>query len=123
MKKTGIILAIALLTSVSVFAQREYSTFSARISTFGRSFDRPSIELEFTKAYGVPAYQVRDYYEGVDNNWGDLSLAFEFAAKHGIHFCYLETTANLWQAVKLYEKLGFQHLSAPKGKVCLSSLC
>lgn len=79
MKKTGIILAIALLTSVSVFAQREYSTFSARISTFGRSFDRPSIELEFTKAYGVPAYQVRDYYEGVDNNWGDLSLAFEFS--------------------------------------------
>lgn len=79
MKKTGIIIAIALLTSVSLFAQREYSTFSARISTFGQSFDRPSFELEFTKAYGVPAYQVRDYYAGVDHSWGDLSLAFEFS--------------------------------------------
>ena len=79
MKKTGIIIAIALLTSVSLYAQREYGTFSARISTFGQSFDRPSFELEFTKAYGVPAYQVRDYYAGVDHSWGDLSLAFEFS--------------------------------------------
>lgn len=79
MKKTGIILAIALLTSVSVFGQREYSTFSARISTYGKSFDRPSIELEFTKAYGVPAYQLRDLYAGVNYNWGDLSLALEFS--------------------------------------------
>lgn len=52
-----------------------------------------------------------------------LSLAFEFAAKHGIHFCYLETTTNLWQAVKLYEKLGFQHLSAPKGNTGHSHAC
>ena len=52
-----------------------------------------------------------------------LSLAFEFATKHGIHFCYLETTANLWQAVKLYEKLGFQHLSAPKGNTGHSHAC
>ena len=49
MKKTGIIIAIALLTSVSLYAQREYGTFSARISTFGQSFDRPSFELEFKK--------------------------------------------------------------------------
>ena len=52
-----------------------------------------------------------------------LNLAFEFAIQHGVDFCYLETTADLWQAVKLYEKLGFQHLSAPKGNTGHSHAC
>lgn len=52
-----------------------------------------------------------------------LNLAFEFAKQHGFNFCYLETTADLWQAVKLYEKLGFEHLSAPKGNTGHSHAC
>jgi len=52
-----------------------------------------------------------------------LNLAFEFARQQGFNFCYLETTADLWQAVKLYEKLGFEHLSEPKGNTGHSHAC
>lgn len=52
-----------------------------------------------------------------------LNLAFEFAIQHGVDSCYLETTADLWQAVKLYEKLGFNHLSTPKGNTGHSHAC
>ena len=52
-----------------------------------------------------------------------MNLAFEFAIQHGVDSCYLETTADLWQAVKLYEKLGFNHLSAPKGNTGHSHAC
>ncbi|MFV7785750.1 bifunctional helix-turn-helix transcriptional regulator/GNAT family N-acetyltransferase [Shewanella marisflavi] len=41
--------------------------------------------------------------------------AFEFARRQGFSLCYLETTACLHEAVKLYEKLGFEHLDAPLG--------
>lgn len=52
-----------------------------------------------------------------------LELAFEFSKQHGYKACYLETTKKLWQAVKLYEKLGFQYLSAPKGNTGHSHAC
>ncbi|WP_353144253.1 GNAT family N-acetyltransferase [Acinetobacter pragensis] len=52
-----------------------------------------------------------------------LSLAFEFAKQQQFKLCYLETTASLWQAVKLYEKLGFEHLDAPKGHTGHSHAC
>ncbi|MGL4615779.1 MAG: bifunctional helix-turn-helix transcriptional regulator/GNAT family N-acetyltransferase [Shewanella sp.] len=42
-------------------------------------------------------------------------LAFDFARQTGYQSCYLETTAVLTEAVKLYEHLGFQHLSTPLG--------
>ncbi len=41
--------------------------------------------------------------------------AFEFARSQGYSHCYLETTACLKAAVKLYEKLGFEHLTQPLG--------
>ena len=52
-----------------------------------------------------------------------LEQCFEFAQHHGFQACYLETTKNLWQAVKLYEKLGFEHLPTPKGNTCHSHAC
>jgi putative acetyltransferase len=52
-----------------------------------------------------------------------LEQCFEFAQHHGFQACYLETTENLWQAVKLYEKLGFEHLPAPKGNTGHSHAC
>lgn len=52
-----------------------------------------------------------------------LSLAFEFAKQQHFKLCYLETTASLWQAVKLYEKIGFEHLDAPKGHTGHSHAC
>ena len=52
-----------------------------------------------------------------------LALAFEFTVQQGYSACYLETTKNLWQAVKLYEQSGFKHLQAPKGNTGHSHAC
>lgn len=52
-----------------------------------------------------------------------LNHAFEFAQSKGFNTLYLETTQDLWQAVKLYEKLGFTHLDAPKGNTGHSHAC
>ena len=52
-----------------------------------------------------------------------LDNAFEFAKQNGFSACYLETTKDLWQAVKLYEKLDFEHLAQPKGDTGHSHAC
>ena len=52
-----------------------------------------------------------------------LNSAFDFARLHGFKEVYLETTKSLWQAVKLYEKLGFKHLDSPKGNTGHSHAC
>lgn len=52
-----------------------------------------------------------------------LDLAFNFAKQNNIPAVYLESTKSLWQAVKLYEKLGFQHLQQPKGNTGHSEAC
>lgn len=52
-----------------------------------------------------------------------LAHAFTFAKQHYFNSCYLKTTASLWQAVKLYEKLGFEHLHVPKGNTSHSHAC
>lgn len=36
-----------------------------------------------------------------------------YAAEQGFQFCYLDTLSNMVSAVRLYEKLGFEHLSQP----------
>ena len=52
-----------------------------------------------------------------------LNHAFEFAQKHQYTACYLETTECLWQAVKLYEKIGFEYLDQPRGNTGHSQAC
>ncbi|WP_287906382.1 GNAT family N-acetyltransferase [Acinetobacter sp.] len=52
-----------------------------------------------------------------------LENAFQFAKEVGFESCYLETTKDLWQAIKLYEKLGFEHLPHPKGNTGHSHAC
>lgn len=43
-----------------------------------------------------------------------LSIAcLEFAKKEGFTQCYLDTLSNMVSAVRLYEKLGFEHLAQP----------
>ncbi|EDQ00944.1 bifunctional helix-turn-helix transcriptional regulator/GNAT family N-acetyltransferase [Shewanella benthica] len=42
-------------------------------------------------------------------------LALDFAREQGFHSCYLETTADLNEAVKLYESIGFKHLDSHLG--------
>ncbi|MCG9695709.1 bifunctional helix-turn-helix transcriptional regulator/GNAT family N-acetyltransferase [Shewanella sp. Isolate11] len=41
--------------------------------------------------------------------------ALTFARAQGYSHCYLETTACLQEAIKLYEKLGFEYLQQPLG--------
>lgn len=41
--------------------------------------------------------------------------AMAFAREQGFRRCYLETTAALGQAIALYERLGFEHITAPLG--------
>jgi len=41
--------------------------------------------------------------------------AMDFAREQGFTRCYLETTAFLTEAIALYERLGFEHISEPLG--------
>ncbi len=44
-----------------------------------------------------------------------VALTLKQAKAHGYQECYLETTECLKEAIKLYEKLGFEYLNAPRG--------
>jgi putative acetyltransferase len=44
-----------------------------------------------------------------------LRRCLDFAREAGFRLCYLETTAGMTQAQKLYRRLGFQPLSGPMG--------
>lgn len=65
--------------------------------------------IELQKMYILP--QARGY--GLARQIIDCSLTF--ARQRGFSQCYLETTASLQGAIKLYEKLGFRHLAQPLG--------
>lgn len=41
--------------------------------------------------------------------------AMDYAREQGFTRCYLETTAFLTEAIALYERLGFEHISEPLG--------
>ncbi|MGE9528145.1 GNAT family N-acetyltransferase, partial [Escherichia coli] len=41
--------------------------------------------------------------------------ALEHAREQGFKQCYLETTAFLTEAIRLYEHLGFEHISEALG--------
>ncbi|GAM77739.1 histone acetyltransferase HPA2 [Vibrio ishigakensis] len=40
-------------------------------------------------------------------------MCLEFAKQQGFTQCYLDTLSNMTSAVRLYEKLGFEHLAQP----------
>jgi len=73
--------------------------------------------LEIQKMYFLPEIRKQGFAKKI------LELSFEFALAHQIKSVYLETTKVLWQAVKLYEKLGFQHLDQPEGNTGHSEAC
>ena len=41
--------------------------------------------------------------------------AMSYARSRGFKRCYLETTASLTRAIRLYEHLGFEHIDGPMG--------
>lgn len=73
--------------------------------------------LEIQKMYFLPELRGLGFAKKI------LEKCFEFAQQQGFQSCYLETTQDLWQAIKLYEKLGFKHLSQPKGNTGHSHVC
>jgi putative acetyltransferase len=73
--------------------------------------------LEIQKMYFLPELRGLGFAKKI------LERCFEFAQQQGFQSCYLETTQDLWQAIKLYEKLGFEHLSQPKGNTGHSHVC
>lgn len=64
---------------------------------------------ELQKMYFMPAIRGKGLARRLANH------ALAFAREAGYRECYLETTAVLIEAVKLYESLGFEHLTAPMG--------
>lgn len=73
--------------------------------------------LEIQKMYFRPELRGLGFAKQI------LKQAFVFARQLGYQSCYLETTDRLWQAVKLYEAMGFEHLSSPKGNTGHSHAC
>ena len=73
--------------------------------------------LELQKMYFRPALRGQGFAKKL------LELAFEFAQQHGFNEIYLETTASLAAAVKLYEKTGFAYLDQPRGNTGHSAAC
>lgn len=52
-----------------------------------------------------------------------LNACICFAEQYHFKSLYLETTQALWQAIKLYEKMGFEYLEQPKGNTGHSHAC
>lgn len=50
-----------------------------------------------------------------------LALCLEKARSLGYQTCYLETISRMWQAIRLYEKVGFLRLEQPMGQTGHSS--
>lgn len=73
--------------------------------------------LEIQKIYFLPTIRQHGFAQQI------LHKAFEFALQQNFKQIYLETTKSLWQAVKLYEKLGFNHLDQPEGNTGHSTAC
>lgn len=73
--------------------------------------------LEIQKMYFLPELRGHGFATKI------LEKCFEFARKNQFQACYLETTASLGQAIKLYEKIGFKHLDTPKGNTGHSQAC
>ncbi|OEF28426.1 GNAT family N-acetyltransferase [Vibrio rumoiensis 1S-45] len=64
---------------------------------------------ELQKMYLSPQARNQGYAEEL------LHLCFDKAKVLGFNQCYLESTAELKAALRLYEKIGFIHLDAPWG--------
>ena len=73
--------------------------------------------LEIQKMYFLPSIRGLGLAKQI------LEQSSKFAQQHQFKACYLETTQSLWQAIKLYEKLGFEHLPRPKGNTGHSHAC
>ncbi|MBJ9985095.1 GNAT family N-acetyltransferase [Acinetobacter sp. S40] len=73
--------------------------------------------LEIQKMYFLPVLRGKGFAKRL------LQQCFDFAKAQNFTACYLETTATLKEAIGLYEQLGFQHLTQPRGQTGHSHAC
>lgn len=72
------------------------------------SCSEPDI-CELQKMYFLPAIRGKGLARKL------ALMALDHAREQGFKRCYLETTAFLREAIALYERLGFEHISEPLG--------
>ena len=72
------------------------------------SCSEPGI-CELQKMYFLPAARGQGLAKKL------AMMALEHAREQGFQHCYLETTAFLTEAIRLYERLGFAHIAEPLG--------
>lgn len=73
--------------------------------------------LEIQKMYFLPSARGQGAARAL------LQRCFAFGAQCACHGFYLETTANLKQAITLYEQQGFAYLAQPLGNTGHSGAC
>lgn len=123
--ESGFAVADPILDQLSVVYDQPYAQYWVIENDLGEIFGGAGLSplngaeyiLEIQKMYFLPEIRNLGFAQQI------LSLCFAFAKEKGFESLYLETTKELWQAVKLYEKLGFQHLNTPRGNTGHSHAC
>lgn len=123
--QSGFAVADPILDQLFQFYQQPYSAYWVIADDNGTIYGGggisplqgdPSI-LEIQKMYFLPQLRGFGFAQQL------LEKCITFAQENHFISCYLETTQTLWQAIKLYEKLGFEHLSTPQGNTGHSQAC
>ncbi|MGB0167545.1 MAG: GNAT family N-acetyltransferase, partial [Luteibaculum sp.] len=55
-------------------------------------------------------------YRGKGIGYRLMQHCIDYARQNAYRYCYLETSKNLYDAVRLYEKFGFNYLKEPMGE-------
>ena len=123
--ESGFAVSDPILDRLSVVYDQPYAQYLVIENEWGEIFGGGGLSplkgdeniVEIQKMYFLPEIRSLGFAKQI------LNLCVEFAKEKGFKSLYLETTKELWQAVKLYEKLGFLHLDAPKGNTGHSHAC
>ena len=123
--ESGFAVADPILDQLSVVYDQPYAQYWVIENELGEIFGGGGLSplngdehiLEIQKMYFLPEIRKLGFAQHI------LNLCFNFAKEKGFQALYLETTQQLWQAVKLYEKLGFLHLDTPQGNTGHSHAC
>lgn len=123
--ESGFAVADPILDQLSVVYNQPYAQYWVIENELGQIFGGGGVSplngdetiLEIQKMYFLLEIRNLGFAKQI------LNLSIELAKKSGFKKLYLETTKTLWQAVKLYEKMDFQHLDLPLGNTGHSHVC
>ena len=123
--ESGFAVADPILEQLSAVYQQPNAQYWVVSNDYGEVFGGGGVAplqgaadiLEIQKMYFLPEIRGQGFAKQI------LSSACEFAQQYGFKQLYLETTANLQEAVLLYEYFGFEYLTAPLGQTGHSAAC